>query len=62
MIFTLQGDSENYDCECRVADIIARELKLPAAAVGRRPWPATTTLPQRWLSDAQKADLKRLAE
>jgi hypothetical protein len=45
-----------------VADIIARELKLPAAAVGRRPWPATTTLPQRWLSDAQKADLKRLAE
>jgi hypothetical protein len=49
-----QGDAENYNCECRVADIIARETKLPAAAVGRRPWPATSTLPQRWLNEEQK--------
>jgi hypothetical protein len=49
-----QGDAENYNCECRVADIIARETKLPPAAVGRRPWPATSTLPQRWLNEEQK--------
>ncbi len=40
-----QGDKENYDCECRVAEIISRELKLPGEAVGRRPWPATSSLP-----------------
>ena len=57
-----QGDRENYDCECRVADIIARELDLPVEAVGRRPWPATSTLPQRWLTAAQKSELERLAE
>jgi hypothetical protein len=49
-----QGDAENYNCECRVADIIARETNLPAAAVGRRPWPATSTLPLRWLNEEQK--------
>jgi hypothetical protein len=31
-------------------------------AVGRRPWPATTTLPQRWIDSDQKAQLKQLAE
>jgi glycerol-3-phosphate dehydrogenase len=56
-----QGDRGNYDCECRVADIIARELHLPAEAVGRRPWPATSSLPQRWLSDEQKAELVKLS-
>jgi hypothetical protein len=57
-----QGDPGNYGCEARVAAIIARENAAPLAAVGRRPWPATTTLPQvrcplytthfraRWLS------------
>eukprot|EP00658_Telonema_sp_P-2_P037777 TRINITY_DN27158_c0_g1_i1.p1 TRINITY_DN27158_c0_g1~~TRINITY_DN27158_c0_g1_i1.p1 ORF type:complete len:345 (+),score=63.67 TRINITY_DN27158_c0_g1_i1:164-1198(+) len=39
-----QADPENYDCECRVAEIMAREAKIPVAAVGRRPWPATTTV------------------
>ncbi len=37
---------DGYDCERRVAAIIARETGLPVAAVGRRPWPATSTLPQ----------------
>jgi len=37
---------DGYDCERRVAAIIARETGLPLAAVGRRPWPATSTLPQ----------------
>mmetsp|Transcript_8752 Transcript_8752/g.16292 ORF Transcript_8752/g.16292 Transcript_8752/m.16292 type:complete len:668 (+) Transcript_8752:55-2058(+) len=56
-----QGDPENYDCETRVAAIIARETGLSSAAVGRRPWPATSMLPGRWLSDAQKAGLEQLA-
>ena len=55
-----QGDAANYNCECRVADIIARELKLPVAAVGRRPWPATSTLAQRWLEPHHKEKLNEL--
>jgi glycerol-3-phosphate dehydrogenase len=43
-----QGDPCNYDCEGRVANIIAREQGLKKPAVGRRPWPATSFLPSRW--------------
>ena len=57
-----QGEAENYNCECRVADIIARETGVPAEAVGRRPWPATSSLQQRWLSDQQKADIAAIAK
>jgi len=49
-----QGDVENYNCECRVADVIARETGLPPSVIGRRPWPATSSLPSRWLTDEQK--------
>lgn len=56
-----QGEQENYNCECRVADIIARETGLPVGAVGRRPWPATNTLPQRWVNEEQKAKLDALS-
>jgi len=52
-----QGNEENYNCECRVASIIARETKMPVEAIGRRPWPATTTLPRRWLSETDKQKL-----
>lgn len=55
-----QADPANYNCECRVADIIQRELELPGAAVGRRPWPATSSLPQRWLEPQQKDRLRDL--
>jgi glycerol-3-phosphate dehydrogenase len=57
-----QGDPENYNCECRVADIIARETGLAPSAVGRRPWPATATLPQRWLQDDQREKLDALSK
>jgi glycerol-3-phosphate dehydrogenase len=57
-----QGNEENYDCERRVAAIIARELNMKIEAVGRRPWPATSTLPQRWISDDDKEKLVRLKE
>lgn len=57
-----QGDTENYNCECRVADIIARETGLAPEAVGRRPWPATSSLERRWLNDQQKADIANIAK
>ena len=57
-----QGDPENYDCECRVKAIIARENNTSTEEVGGRPWPATTTLSQRWIDDEEKKDLeKRMA-
>lgn len=56
-----QGDAENYDCECRVANIIARETALPINAVGRRPWPSTASTSDRWLSDAQRNRMDELS-
>jgi L-2-hydroxyglutarate oxidase LhgO len=58
-----QGKPWNYGCECRVAQIVAREQRtqLPTAAVGRRPWSATSSFPRRWLTDADKAHLESLA-
>merc|ERR1712167_171691 len=45
-----QGKPWNYGCECRVAQIIAREsADLAPAVVGRRPWSATSLFPRRWL-------------
>ena len=52
-----QGDVENYNCECRVKAIIARETKAPVEEVGHRPWPATSTLKSRWIDDEEKNDL-----
>jgi glycerol-3-phosphate dehydrogenase len=57
-----QGDPDNYNCECRVAEIISRELNVPIELVGRRPWPATSTLKQRWLSPEQKLELVELSK
>ena len=57
-----QGDPENYGCEARVRAIIARENGVPVDAVGGRPWPATSTLTQRWIDDAEKADLQKRME
>ena len=56
-----QADPANYGCEARVAEIIARETGTPIAAVGRRPWPATTLLKQRWLTDEQRQALSATA-
>ena len=53
-----QGDTENYNCEARVRAIIARELGVPLSYVGSRPWPATSTLPQRWMTEEQKLELQ----
>ena len=49
-----QGDPNNYNCEARVRAIIARENGANIQEVGGRPWPATSTLPKRWLDDQDK--------
>ena len=54
-----QGDPDNYNCEARVKAIIARENGIPIEQVHGRPWPATSTLTQRWPDDAEKQDLER---
>ena len=53
------GDAENYNCECRVKAIIARENNTPVEEVGGRPWPATSTLTQRWIDDDEKKQLEQ---
>ena len=53
-----QGDPDNYNCEARVRAIIARENGVPVDHVGGRPWPATSTLSQRWIGEEEKKQLE----
>lgn len=53
-----QGDPDNYNCEARVRAIIARENGVPISQVGHRPWPATSTLSQRWIDYKEKQALE----
>jgi glycerol-3-phosphate dehydrogenase len=53
-----QGDPANFQCEARVRAIIARENGVPISHVGGRPWPATSTLSQRWIDDKEKLELE----
>jgi len=48
----------SYNCECRVKAIIARENQQAVQGVGGRPWPATTTLTERWIKDKEKQALQ----
>lgn len=57
-----QGDPENYDCETRVAEIIARETGLSLDQVGRRPWPGSSMMKQRLFDDDDKDHLRKLAD
>lgn len=52
-----QGDPDNYGCEARVRAIIARENGVSVSQVGARPWPATSTLSERWIGDKEKQQL-----
>lgn len=56
-----QGDPDNYNCEQRVAEIIARETGLPLEAIGRRPWPASSMMSKRLFDAADKDHLKELS-
>jgi glycerol-3-phosphate dehydrogenase len=56
-----QGDPENYDCETRVAMIIARETGLSLDQVARRPWPASSMMHKRVLDDDDSDRLRALS-
>ena len=56
-----QGGAPTH-CELEVAKILARENRLKVKDVGRRPWPATSILPKRWVDDADRAWMRSLAE
>ena len=57
-----QGDPKGYNCECRVKAIIARENKQAIKGVGGRPWPATTTLTERWIGKDEREQLQNRKE
>jgi len=54
------GHCQGEYCEGTVCAIIGRELGAPAALVEGRPWPATSILPARWLSDDEKKAIAAL--
>jgi len=56
-----QADVENYDCEARVKQIIARECGIPISEVGGRPWPASSMLRNRQAYDDEQ-EKKRMIE
>ena len=49
------GHCQGNFCEENVRCVIAIEHDLPDDSIPRRPWPETSLLPQRWLTDAEKA-------
>ena len=54
------ADPDNYNCEARVKAIIARETGMSMKQIGGRPWPATSTLSQRWPDEAELSELEGL--
>jgi len=54
-----QGSPDNYSCEDRVVQIIARETGLPIEEIGKRPWPASSIMPKRWFGETEKEWLAR---
>mgnify|MGYP003643462231 CR=1 FL=1 len=56
-----QGNPTNYDCEKRVASIIARELGVSVEEVGMRPWPASSMMYERWFGVEEKKHVASLA-
>ena len=56
-----QGKPGNYNCEERVAAIVARELGVKAQDVGRRPWPGSSILASRWFDDDERDHLRAIA-
>lgn len=57
-----QANVDNYDCEHRVASIIARETGQPYEQIGRRPFPGTSTLVHRWMTEEEKQAMKEEIE
>uniref|UniRef100_A0A6S8B8R7 FAD dependent oxidoreductase domain-containing protein n=1 Tax=Aplanochytrium stocchinoi TaxID=215587 RepID=A0A6S8B8R7_9STRA len=56
-----QGDPDNYGCEARVVEIIARERRMNPKDVGTRPWPASSMLSERFIKEKEKKKFEDLA-
>jgi hypothetical protein len=54
-----QANPANYNCEERVAELISRELGIELNKVQRRVWPATSTLPSRWMTEEEKQSVDK---
>ncbi len=57
-----QADIANCNCELHVANIISKVKNVKLQKVGRRPWPATSLLKQRWLNETDKDNLQALVK
>ncbi len=57
-----QADVSNCNCELYVAKIISKVTNMDLEKVGRRPWPATSLLSQRWMDENEKNTLQSLTE
>ena len=55
-----QAEGDNYNCECRVKAVIARENGVHVGEVGGRPFPATSSLKSRWITGEEKETLRKL--
>lgn len=49
-------------CSLMFNCFIFGSVGVPLNSIGRRPWPATSTLPQRWIDDSQKQKLVELMQ
>ena len=54
------GHCQGEFCEARVCAVIARECGISEADVPRRPWPASSILPRRWLTETDIEDLLKV--
>lgn len=54
------GHCQGEYCESRVKKILSRETKRGVNMIGGRPWPATSFIPQRWLTDDQKEVIRKI--
>ena len=55
------GHCQGSYCETRVRALLARELGVAEADVRMRPWPESSLLPERWITDEYKAHLRDVA-
>ena len=54
------GHCQGTFCEQTVQALVAREHNVATNSVPRRPWPETSLLPSRWLTDEQKEHYRQL--
>jgi glycerol-3-phosphate dehydrogenase len=56
-----QANPEKYNCEMRVAHVMAETLGVPVEDIGRRPFPASSLLPSQWIDEDTRDKFRELA-